>query len=65
MVGAPGASSLMIVPVPWAFSSVAFDGADRLTKKVSSGSSWVSPLTSTVIGFCVSPGTKVNVPLAG
>jgi hypothetical protein len=35
-----------------------------LTKKVSSGSTWVSPLTATVTGLLVSPGLKVSVPVA-
>ena len=36
----------------------------RFTKKVSSGSSVVSPLTFTVAGWVVTPGTKVSVPPA-
>src|SRR5947209_788814 len=41
---------------------VAFDGVDRLTEKVSSGSQAVSPLTLTVIVFDVSPGLNVTEP---
>ena len=62
----PGvASSLRIVPVPCALVIVTATGFERLTKKVSFGSTCVSPLTKTVIGFEVSLGAKLNVPLAG
>jgi hypothetical protein len=35
------------------------------TRKVSSGSTTVSPLTETVTFFVVSPGAKVSVPPVG
>jgi hypothetical protein len=38
-------------------------GLERLTKKVSFGSSSVSPLTSTVTVFVVCPAVKVRVPV--
>ncbi len=56
------ASSLVIVPCPWVSEIVAPEAAERSTKKVSSASGVVSPLTSTVTVFTVSPGLKVKVP---
>src|SRR2546426_7702870 len=56
-----GPSSSMIVPVPVALERVALDGLERLTVKVSSFSSRMSPLTETVIDLVVSPGLKVRV----
>src|SRR5437763_3281411 len=62
-VGVGAGSSLRIVPVPCAFAIWALGALLRLTKKVSSGSKVVSPLTSTVIVFDVSLGLKVSVLL--
>ncbi len=57
------ASSSVIVPTPWGSAIVAFDPFERLTAKVSFTSSSVSPLTSTVTCFVVSPAAKFSVPL--
>src|SRR3954452_22708846 len=62
-IGVGAGSSLRIVPVPCAFAIWALGALLRLTKKVSSGSKVVSPLTSTVIVFDVSLGLKVSVLL--
>ena len=43
--------------------TVALTGLCRLTWKVSSGSTVVSPLTGTVIVCVVVPGAKLSVPL--
>src|SRR5438270_210874 len=61
-VGAVFGSSLTIVPRPWLSVIVALVALDRLTKKVSSFSTVVSPLTLTVIVLEVWPGVKVSVP---
>ena len=53
----------MIVPIPWALEIVALVGFDRFTKKVSFGSLIVSPLTTTVMVFEVSPALKFTVPV--
>ncbi|KAG1244788.1 hypothetical protein G6F68_015306 [Rhizopus microsporus] len=45
-------------------ATLALTGLLRLTWKVSSGSTVVSPLTSTVIVCVVVPGGKLSVPLA-
>src|SRR5438876_935941 len=42
-------SSFWIVAFAWPCASVAFEGFERLTKNVSSGSPTVSPITRTVI----------------
>ena len=55
-------SSLMIVPMPCALAIVALRGLMRFTKKVSSGSTVVSPLICTVTALFVSPGPKTSVP---
>ena len=51
-----GGSSSRIVPMPWLSAIVAFVGAERLTKKVSSGSSSVSPVTAIAMIPWVDPG---------
>jgi hypothetical protein len=58
------ASSSPIVPTPWPSAIVALTALERLTSKVSSASSRVSPLTSTVTVFVVSPVRKVSWPPA-
>jgi hypothetical protein len=58
------ASSSLIVPTPSPSAMVALIGAVRLTVKVSSASESVSPTTSTVTVFEVSPVRNVSVPLA-
>jgi hypothetical protein len=55
-------SSPRMVPCPWASASVALTGWERLTKKVSSGSSIRSPITLTAIVSAVWPGWNVRVP---
>ena len=55
-------SSSVIVPTPCASPSVAFEGALRLRKKLSFGSSSRSPFTSTVTVCVVSPAAKLSVP---
>src|ERR1700731_2089159 len=60
-VGVGVTSSFRIVPVPSAFEMVALSGLLRCTVKVSSGSTIVSPLTSTVICLVVSAGWKVKL----
>ena len=58
------ASSLVIVPVPVAFTiPVAFWGLVRLTAKVSSGSPSKSPIIGTLIVRVVESGVKVTVPV--
>src|SRR5436189_277142 len=57
------ASSLTIVPTPWAPLMVAFVGLLKLTTKVSSGSTVVPPFTLTAIGCVLTPGANVSVPL--
>jgi hypothetical protein len=57
------ASSFVIVPRPCASVIVAFDAPERLTTKVSFGSTAVSPLTTTVIVCVVTPAANVSVPL--
>src|SRR3990172_5857636 len=59
------ASSFVIVPKPVPQAIVAPEAAERMTRKVSSVSTVVSPLTSTVTDFAVSPGLKGSVPGAG
>ncbi len=58
------ASSFVIVPVPSASAMVAFVAFERWTVKASSGSTVVSPLTSTVNCLVVSAGRKVRVVAA-
>ena len=55
-------SSSVMVPSPWPSEMVALAGFERLTKKVSSTSSTVSPLTVTVTFRVVVPAVKVRVP---
>ena len=55
-------SSLRMVPRPW-LSAIGVLALDRLTKKVSLGSTIRSPLTVTVIVLLVCPPVKVSVPL--
>src|SRR5262245_9781100 len=62
--GGGAASSLVMVPGPGLSASVALLGVPRLTKKVSSASLTVSPVTLTVMVLEVSPGAKDSVPLA-
>jgi hypothetical protein len=64
IVSVDGGSSSVIVPMPCPSAIVAFDGFERLTKKVSLASSSVSPLTRTVTVSVVWPAAKVSVPLA-
>jgi hypothetical protein len=52
----------MIVPSPCPSAIVAFVGFVRLTKKVSSGSASVSPMTWTLTIWLVSPGKNMRVP---
>ena len=61
----PGAltSSFVIVPCPWPSASVAPTGPLRLTRKVSFGSTVVSPLTTTAIVLLVWPAAKVRLPV--
>ena len=54
-------SSSRIVPVAWARVSTALVGLVRFTKKVSSGSELVSPITVTGMLALVWPGRKVSV----
>jgi hypothetical protein len=56
-------SSSVIVPTPWPSAIVPLTGLLRSTSNVSSASSSVSPLTSTVTVFVVSPVRKVSWPL--
>jgi hypothetical protein len=51
-----------MVPRPCASATAALVAPERLRKKVSSGSSNVSPKAWTVTAFVVSPGEKVSVP---
>ena len=62
-VTAGGPSSSVIVPVPAASVNVAPDSFDRVTVKVSWGSSASSPVTVTVTVLLSSPVSKVRVPL--
>src|ERR1051325_2222349 len=57
-------SSVAIVPVAAALSISMLTGLLSATVNVSSGSYSVSPVTATVIVFCVSPAAKGRVPLA-
>jgi hypothetical protein len=56
------ASSLRMVPVPWATEIVALTAPDRSTLKVSSVSYVVSPFTATVTVFETWPGEKASEP---
>jgi hypothetical protein len=58
--GAP--SSFVIVPRPWASERTAPETPERLTTKVSLGSGVMSPLTTTVTVFVLSPGAKLSTP---
>ena len=58
-----GASSSSIVPVPVASVIVAPDSFDRVTVKVSFGSSTSSPVTVTVKVLLSSPVLNVRLPL--
>jgi hypothetical protein len=55
----------MIVPRPCPSSIVAFVAFVRFTKKVSFGSSIMSPSTWTLIVCVVSPGANARVPSSG
>ena len=57
-------SSLTIAPValPSRIDAPS-DGSDRVTVKVSSASTIVSPATATRMFCCITPGAKVRVPL--
>jgi hypothetical protein len=55
---------LVIVPCPCASERLAPDGPVRFTKKVSFGSTIVSPFTMMVTVFVVSPGANVSAPEA-
>ena len=55
-------SSSTIVPIPVASPRVALEGAERVTRNVSSSSAMRSPFTVTGNVSLVSPGTKVSVP---
>ena len=52
-----------MVPWPWASAMVAPEGLERLTKKVSLGSTVVSPLTVTLMVLLVWPAVKLRVPV--
>jgi hypothetical protein len=54
---------LTIVPNPWLSAMTAFVGLERLTKYVSSGSTWMSPKTRTLNVRVVWPASKVRVPV--
>ena len=65
MVGAVttvAVSSLVMVPVAVAVARVALVGADRVTVRVSSGSTVVSAVTATLTCWERTPGAKVMVP---
>ena len=55
-------SSLTIVPVADAVAIVAPDALDSETVRVSSGSTAVSPATTTPTCCEVTPGAKLSVP---
>jgi hypothetical protein len=57
-----GGSSSVIVPTPVPSAMVTLTASDRLTVKVSSISSSVSPLTRTVAVFVVWPGENTRLP---
>ena len=57
-----GVSSVVIVPCPWPSPRSAPEAPDRFTKKVSVASGDVSPLTSTVTVFVLSPAAKLRDP---
>ena len=59
-----GSSSSVVEPVAAAVPSVAATGAESVTVNVSPGSTSVSPATSTMTDFAVSPGANVSVPAA-
>src|SRR5438105_780179 len=61
--GGAALSSFAIVPLALARPSVAFSGSERLSVKLSSGSTSVSPFSLTAICLLVSPGLKLSVPL--
>ena len=56
-------SSSIIVPIAVGAGSTANDGLLSLTVNISAGSSFVSPVTGTVMVLLVSPALKVSVPL--
>ena len=58
------ASSSTIVACPWPSAIAALTASLRFTKKVSSGSTTVSPFTVRVMGCDVVPGRKVRTPFA-
>ena len=57
-----GASSSVIVPMPWPSAIVALTGSARLAANVSSTSSSVSPIVCTVNWRVVTPGLKTRLP---
>ena len=58
-----GAFLSTIVPAPWASSTLASVGPERLTLSVSFASSSESPVIATSIVLAVSPGANVRAPL--
>ena len=56
------ASSVRIVPIAAPSAMVAPVGEDRFSARASLSSATFSPLTVTLIVFCVSPAAKVIVP---
>ncbi|GJE61127.1 hypothetical protein MPOCJGCO_3248 [Methylobacterium trifolii] len=60
--GGGATSSFWIVPVAVAVVIVPKFGPDRVTEKPSFGSTAVSPATSTVTVWLVTPWAKVSVP---
>src|SRR6185295_11240182 len=62
--GGGGASSLVIVPMPWPSPINAFVAFDRLTVKVSFGSTAGSPFTVTLIVCVATDELNVSVPVA-
>src|SRR5262249_31950558 len=64
--GGGGTSSLMMVTVPWRLLITGpLGGPDRLTKKISFGSTFVSPLMVTVKVWALTPVANCSVPEVG
>jgi hypothetical protein len=57
-----GTSSFTIVPTAWPSRIDAFEGFDKETKNVSSGSIVPSPVTPTVMVLVVSPWANDSTP---
>ncbi len=55
----------MIVPTAVPSAIVPFVGLERMTKKLSSGSTVVSPKMETVMNFCTSPAKKTRLLAMG